>query len=87
MGRMGNKDLEKKFDLSLKAEVAFRRAVAKVVREHALEGLPLAVWRNGEAVWIPAAEALNAKTRRALAAELRRRANALYPLPQDLKKK
>lgn len=36
---------------------AFSDAVAKVVEEHRREGRPLAVWRDGKAVWISADEA------------------------------
>ncbi len=33
---------------------ALRAAVAKVVEDHRQRGKPLAVWRNGKAVWISA---------------------------------
>ncbi len=32
---------------------ALTEAVAKVVEDHRQRGRPLAVWRNGEAVWMP----------------------------------
>jgi hypothetical protein len=32
-------------------------AVAKVVEDHRRQARPLAVWRNGKAIWISAAEA------------------------------
>ena len=36
-----------------KAMQALTEAVAKVVEDHRQRGRPLAVWRNGEAVWMP----------------------------------
>jgi hypothetical protein len=33
-----------------KAEAALKKAVQKVVREHAQTGLPLIVWKNGRVV-------------------------------------
>ena len=36
---------------------ALSDAVAKVVEEHRRQARPLAVWRDGKAVWIPAPEA------------------------------
>lgn len=36
---------------------ALRDGVADVIAEHKRRGLPLAVYRNGEVVWIPAEEA------------------------------
>ncbi len=36
---------------------ALTEAVAKAVEEHRRRGIPLAVWRDGKAVSIPAAEA------------------------------
>ncbi|MGO8930373.1 MAG: hypothetical protein ACLQU3_26185 [Limisphaerales bacterium] len=51
--------MKKRNDLSLtqKATQALTEAVAKVVEEHRRRGIPLAVWRNGRAVPIPASEA------------------------------
>jgi hypothetical protein len=48
--------MKKRTELSLtqKAMQALSDAVAKVVTDHQRHGRPLAVWRNGEAVWIPA---------------------------------
>ncbi len=43
--------------LTLKATQALTEAVAKVVDDHRRRGIPLAVWRNGKAVSIPATEA------------------------------
>ena len=36
---------------------ALTEAVAKVVEDHRRRGKPLAVWRDGKAVWISAEEA------------------------------
>jgi hypothetical protein len=43
--------------LTQKATRALVNAVAKVVGDHQRRGRPLAVWRDGKAVWIPATEA------------------------------
>lgn len=51
--------MNKRAELSLtqKAMQALSDAVAKVVAEHQRNGRPLAVWRNGEAIWMFAATA------------------------------
>ena len=36
-----------------RAMQALTEAVAKVVEDHRQRGKPLAVWRNGQAVWMP----------------------------------
>ena len=46
-----------KSSLTQKAMQALRTAVAKVVEDHQRRGRPLAVWREGKAVWISATEA------------------------------
>jgi hypothetical protein len=43
--------------LTQKAMQALADAVAKVVEDHRLQARPLAVWRDGKAVWVPATEA------------------------------
>ena len=43
--------------LTQKAMQALNDAVAKVVEDHHRRGRPLAVWRDGKAVWIAATEA------------------------------
>jgi len=50
--------MKKPNELSLtqKATRALTEAVAKVVEQHRRKGIPLAVWRNGRAVSIPASE-------------------------------
>jgi hypothetical protein len=42
--------------LSVKAEMALKEAVAEALAEHKRLGNPIAVWRNGKAVWIPPEE-------------------------------
>lgn len=46
-----------KSSLTQKAMQALAEAVAEVVEDHRRRAKPLAVWRNGRAVWIPATEA------------------------------
>lgn len=43
--------------LTQQAMQALSNAVAKVVEDHRRRAKPLAVWRDGKAVWIPATEA------------------------------
>ena len=38
--------------LEQRAELALKAAVKKVIREHARQGLPIYVWRDGEVVEI-----------------------------------
>lgn len=47
----------KKSSLTEQAIQALTDAVAKVVEDHRRRGKPLAVWRDGKAVWISAEEA------------------------------
>jgi hypothetical protein len=42
--------------LKVKAEMALKEAVAEAIAEHKRHGNPIAVWRNGKAVWIPPEE-------------------------------
>ncbi len=42
--------------LTQQAMQALADAVAKVVEDHRRKARPLAVWRDGKAVWIPATE-------------------------------
>ena len=44
------------FLLKVKAEMALKEAVAEALAEHKRQGNPIAVWRNGKAVWIPPEE-------------------------------
>ena len=47
------KDL-KKMSLGEMAEEALKKAMARVVEKHRRSGDPLAVWRDGEVVHVPA---------------------------------
>lgn len=40
--------------LAYKAEEAFRKAVAEAIAEHQRNGVPIAIWRNGKVIRIPA---------------------------------
>jgi len=40
--------------LAYKAEEAIRKAVAEAIAEHQRNGVPIAIWRNGKVVRIPA---------------------------------
>ena len=40
--------------MAYKAEKALKRAVAKAIAEHKRNGIPIAVWRDGKVVRIPA---------------------------------
>jgi hypothetical protein len=42
------------FLLAYKAEEALRKAVAEAIAEHRRNGVPIAIWRNGRVVRIPA---------------------------------
>jgi len=42
--------------LKVKAEIALKEAVAEAIAEHKRRGNPIAVWRDGKAVWIPPEE-------------------------------
>ena len=42
--------------LTQKAMQALADAVAKVVEDHRLQARPLAVWRDGKAIWVSATE-------------------------------
>jgi hypothetical protein len=46
-----------KASLTRQAMQALTDAVAKVIEDHRRQARPLAVWRNGKAIWIPATEA------------------------------
>jgi len=46
-----------KSSMTQAAMQALTEAVAKAVEDHRRRGIPLAVWRNGRAVSIPASEA------------------------------
>ena len=40
--------------LAYRAEEALRKAVAEAIAEHRRNGVPIAIWRNGKVVHIPA---------------------------------
>jgi len=40
--------------LAYRAEDALRKAVAEAIAEHRRNGVPIAIWRNGKVVRIPA---------------------------------
>ena len=42
--------------LEIRAEMALKAAVEKVMEEHAREGLPIYIWRDGRIVEVPAEE-------------------------------
>lgn len=42
------------FLLAYKAEEALRKAVAEAIADHRRNGVPIAIWRNGKVVRIPA---------------------------------
>ena len=58
------------FPLTQKAMQALTEAVAKVVEDHRRRGRPLAVWRDGAAVWIPATEAGALREKKAMGSHL-----------------
>ncbi len=47
---------KKQSSLTQKAMQALTESVAKVIEDHRRRGKPLAVWRNGRAVWVNAAD-------------------------------
>ena len=40
--------------LAYRAEEALQKAVAEAIAEHRRKGIPIAIWRNGKVVRIPA---------------------------------
>lgn len=46
--------------LHVKAELALKQAVARVVESHRRLGLPLVVWRDGKVVFLPPDQAQQA---------------------------
>jgi len=47
---------KKVLPLAERGEIAFRVAVANVVKQHRQAGIPLALWRNGKIVLVPASK-------------------------------
>ena len=50
--------------IHVKAEKAMKEAVAETIQDHARTGDPLAIWRNGKVVWVPARQLLRPKPRK-----------------------
>ncbi|HOI42628.1 MAG TPA: hypothetical protein PK523_06755 [Elusimicrobiales bacterium] len=48
--------MKKRLTLQDKAEIAMKVAVRKAIAEHKRNGRPIAVWKNGRAVNIPASK-------------------------------
>jgi hypothetical protein len=48
------KEKRKPHLLAYQAEEAFRKAVAEAIAEHKRNGIPIAIWRDGKVVRIPA---------------------------------
>jgi len=46
--------MKKRLTLQDKAEIAIKVAVRKAIAEHKRNGRPIAIWKNGRAVNIPA---------------------------------
>lgn len=51
---MKNSASKKVSTFALKAEKALKQAVVKAMIDHKRTGDPIAVWKNGKVVWIPA---------------------------------
>jgi len=49
--------------IHIKAEKALKKAVAETIRDHAQTGDPMAIWRNGKVVWVPAKQLLQKQLR------------------------
>ena len=49
---------------SLLAVKAMKKAVVEVIKNHARTGDPLAIWRDGKVVWVPAAQLLRQNLRK-----------------------
>ena len=46
----------KKLSVPEKAELALKEAVKKTMAEHKKRGEPVAIWKDGKAIWLPADE-------------------------------
>ena len=49
--------------IHVKAEQAMKEAVAETIQDHARTGDPLAIWRNGKVVWVPAKQLLQKQSK------------------------
>ena len=52
----GKRKVSKEMTLTQKAELALKAAVKKTMAEHKKRGEPVAVWKDGKAIWLPADE-------------------------------
>lgn len=59
--------------LAIRAEEAFKRAVAEAIAEHKRAGHPIAVWRNGKVVHVPADQIELRETRAEYAASRKKK--------------
>ena len=50
-----------------RAQMAMKAAIEKVIKEHAREGLPLYLWRDGKVVAVPAKELLKENGNKSIA--------------------
>ena len=57
------KNVSKEPKEALRAEKSFKRAVAAEIEDHRRRGQPVAVWKNGRAVWATAGPATPSKRR------------------------
>ena len=74
----------KKLTLTEKATKALREAVAKAVEEHRRLGIPLAIWRDGKAVAVPAEELMAPQKAQRKPAKPRQKAKRRRPfVPAD----
>ena len=49
--------------IHMKAEKALKEAVAEVIEDHRRSGDPLAIWRDGKVVWVPATKSVSRRPR------------------------
>ncbi len=49
-------DIDKLFEEGIEIDRAIQRAVRQAILEHKQAGNPIAVWQDGEVVWIPPEE-------------------------------
>ena len=54
MRRSSSKDVSRIFEEGTLIDDALREAVRKALLQHKRNGNPIATWRNGKVVWIPA---------------------------------
>lgn len=59
--------------LAIQAEEALKKAVAEAIAEHKRAGHPIAIWRNGKVVHVPADQIEIHETRAEYATSLKKR--------------